>query len=744
MKNRISGNSVVKNAFIWWIGWLSIGLVEVGLRCLFKNPPLTSILFLIMLLYSCVGMVLGSFCGITILLYKKFFDSLKEDHSHIFFSMAACIFTITLLYVMLFFRKMQNLHDPLIIFKTILFGGISISVLFLVFFFRWMNKKGRLYTSYIAIAVSLWIVTSLGLFRFNEMESSIFKLTPLSFFLSLLLILFISFFTLFTLIMMLRRSLEKRNSISLLKIGLVGLPLLLLFLLSPLFFGETGYKDIEIISKGKDTSTGKPNVLLIILDAVRADHISCYGYERLTTPNLDRFSREGVIFKNAYSTAPWTTPSIGSIFTGMYPSRHGAHYNSEVVIDYFYKAQNGQKINAEKLFWSSNASLSKENHTVAELLLERGYRTAGIVGGVNCSSLWGLAQGFGYYNEKSIVIENEIKFCLISQFVNLFCPLFDIAFQYGYASKRLASHLNKAAFEWLEKKHEQPFFLYIHYVDAHNPYIPPLSFEGHFRQIDKKMIVNHYSPWDVNYITAEGALFWSVTYGDHVLTDQEKAFLTSRYDCEIYYIDHCLGHLFEKLKDLKLYDDTLIIVTSDHGEAFGEHNHMGHILTLYDELLRVPLIVKYPSTYLRRGVVEKRVSLVDLMPTVLALLNYSIPSGIDGAPIKDSDHLIIAESDVGWWMAQGTITKYLRYLKAMYQGNYKYIWTSNRLNELYDLEKDPGEKENLMQKFPHKAQKMQRALNQWLASFKPPIREGEAVKVNKSTEERLRALGYVR
>jgi hypothetical protein len=95
-------------------------------------------------------------------------------------------------------------------------------------------------------------------------------------------------------------------------------------------------------------------------------------------------------------------------------------------------------------------------------------------------------------------------------------------------------------------------------------------------------------------------------------------------------------------------------------------------------------------------------------------------------------------------MAQGTITKYLRYLKAMYQGNYKYIWTSNRLNELYDLEKDPGEKENLMQKFPHKAQKMQRALNQWLASFKPPIREGEAVKVNKSTEERLRALGYVR
>jgi arylsulfatase A-like enzyme len=258
------------------------------------------------------------------------------------------------------------------------------------------------------------------------------------------------------------------------------------------------------------------------------------------------------------------------------------------------------------------------------------------------------------------------------------------------------------------------------------------------------MIMKQYAPWDKNYMTAEASLFWSVTDGDHVLTHQEKAFLSSRYDCEISYLDHCLGHLFDRLRDLGLYDDTLIIVTADHGEAFGEHNHTGHILTLYEELLRVPLIIKYPATYPYRGAVEKRVSLVDLMPTVLSFLNYSMPSKTDGEPLEDSDHVIIAESDVGWWMAQGTITKYLRYLKAVYQGNYKYIWSSNGLNELYDLEKDPGEKENLIKKSPHQAQEMQKTLNQWLASYKSPSTKGEEIKIDQSTEEKLRALGYVK
>ena len=300
--------------------------------------------------------------------------------------------------------------------------------------------------------------------------------------------------------------------------------------------------------------------------------------------------------------------------------------------------------------------------------------------------------------------------------------------------------MNEAAFQWLEKNHEQPFFLFINYFDPHTPYLPPPAYCRDFGKIGKDIIVNSKFGTDSSYVTAESDVMFSVIMGNHRLTPDEKELFVSRYDGEIRYLDHCLGLLLEKLKVLKVYDNTLIIITSDHGEAFGEHNLVSHGRTLYEEMLRVPLIIKYPSIDARRGVVEKRVSLVDLFSTILSFLGYPIPSGIDGGILVKSDHPIIAEWYYKWWDPE----KHRQDLRAVFQGKYKYIWASNGVNELYDLEDDPGEENNLIQKFPHEAQGMQRTLNQWLVSFKPPSTEGATVKINKSTEERLRALGYVR
>jgi len=223
----------------------------------------------------------------------------------------------------------------------------------------------------------------------------------------------------------------------------------------------------------------------------------------------------------------------------------------------------------------------------------------------------------------------------------------DFFTQYGYLGKRIAADLNNSAFKWLEKNHDQPFFLFINYMEAHTPYLPPPPYDRYFGKDSKGIIVSRYAKGDLSFLTAETNLINSVLAGSHRLTPEEREHIIVLYDGGICYLDHYLGLLFEKLKALKVYDNTLIIITSDHGEAFGEHNSMEHGLTLYEEVLRVPLIIKYPSAYLQRAVVEKRVSLVDLMPTILSFLGSPIPSGIDGEALGNSSHPVIAELMMG-------------------------------------------------------------------------------------------------
>ena len=730
--NKALINSITKNAFIWWIGWFSLSLIEAGVWLTTSLPPSYVVLLGTLLLYSLVGIISGFIFGMIVAFFSRILQFLKEPDRLKHFSMAACVSAIISLYVLSFpLRTTPLLNLSPAIFKCIISPPLTlISIMVFLFFFRWMARRRNLMITYLSLLPSLWIFISLKLNVSKELFPHLLQITTpfrtVLFFLGSILCFFLVYF----LLSLISRAFKKWKTPIIISFSCIALLLFLVFLLRR---GDYQYDNNKI----KGASVGSPNIILITMDTVRADHLSCYGYQSLTTPNLDRFSQEGVVFKNAYATNSWTLPSHASIFTGLYPSKHGADHTSDSL-----HGEAGQK--QEYLDWYELLSrnftkLSKEHQTLAEILSAGGYRTAGIIGGIFCSSIFGLSRGFDYYDDEIPFF--NIRFFLLYQVIDRWFSLNDFFTQYGYLGKRIAVDLNSSAFKWLEKDHGQPFFLFINYMDAHTPYLPPPPYDGYFSKIPKNIILRNNPPPDASFVTAQTNLTNSVISGDHQLTPEEKELTVSLYDGGILYLDHYLGLLFEKLKDLKAYDNTIIIITSDHGEAFGEHNQMEHGLTLYEEVLRVPLIIKYPSAYLQREVIEKRVSLVDLMPTILSFLRYPIPPGIDGEALGNSDHPVMAELMMG--IAKSGY-KGSRDLRAVYQGREKYIWASNGSNEFYNLEIDPHEEENIIEKFPYRAEAMDRNLKQWLASFEYLKTEQEGVKISKQTEEKLRALGYLK
>jgi len=300
---------LLKNSFLWLIGWFSLGLVEAGLRFTIDPPPLILMISFTLFIYSLIGIILGALYGIITLFIQRLWRGPKGSCNVIHFSMAACIATILSIYALLYFMKVGlNENTPMAFFKSILIFDLSIAMLFLLsFFFSWMDRKRILFTSYLSLLPSFWIITSLRLTRHREIFPPILQIT--TFFRALLLIIgsILCFFLLYLVFSLGRRFLNRWKATPLQKLSLVILPcifLVFLFLLLREGNNESNIREI------KNAPTGKPNIILITLDTVRADHLSCYGYGRPTTPNLDKFSREGVLYKNACATASWTFPCL--------------------------------------------------------------------------------------------------------------------------------------------------------------------------------------------------------------------------------------------------------------------------------------------------------------------------------------------------------------------------------------------------------------------------------------------------
>lgn len=420
-----------------------------------------------------------------------------------------------------------------------------------------------------------------------------------------------------------------------------------------------------------------PNIILITLDTVRADHLSCYDYHRKTTPNLDKLARQSVLYTKAIAPSSWTFPSHASLFTGKFTSSHGAKYDRKGqlrITDAIRGPKSWQMYRAR--------SLAEDELTLAQILKEAQYTTGAVVGGPWLKRVFGLDKGFEHYDDAQISTVNG----------------------------RLASQMTAGALEWLEKVKKKPFFLFLNYFDAHGPYMPPKEFATAFLP---------------NLMQRKPGK----------ITTKEKIAL---YDAEILYMDHYIGKFLEKLKADGLYDNTMIIVTSDHGELLGEHGEVGHGEFLYQPELHIPLFVKYPAVEVTPARTDAPVQLNDVFVMILNRLGIEIPRNIQAGLPPQIGHPLVAETyplaplaPKGHW-------------RAIFEDNYKFIWNSKNNHLLFDLEKDPGEETNLVAKQPQRAAKMLSGLNQYLAKLPAPGAAGPARELDEQTKEALRSLGYVK
>ena len=422
---------------------------------------------------------------------------------------------------------------------------------------------------------------------------------------------------------------------------------LLVFVVGAVIAGSTGW----YFHHRPYRIDGIRNVVLISIDTCRADHLSCYGYNRPTTPNIDAVARDGVLFRQALSPVPFTTPAHSSMVTGTYPPTHGVRLNNgEVLADY--------------------------NVTLAEILQKAGYQTAAFVGGFPLDSKFGLNQGFDTYD---------------CRFTRIIATSSDKA-------ERTAEEVSRPALAWLEEHAGKPFFLFLHYYDAHLTYEPPPPYAS--------------------------------------------AYAEDPYTGEIAYVDSWIGQVVDRLRALGVYGNTLLIITADHGESLGEHGERSHGFFVYQSTLHVPLVIRAPQGQMGSRF-EGRVSLVDLMPTVLDLVGLKSPSQVqgvslrhvlEGGPVPDDPRLLYCESLEATQFQCSS-------LMGVVEGSWKYIRAPKQ--ELYDLTRDSGETSNIIEKQPQIAQRLRGRLEAMLQEMESAAPQHGLSTVDPDAAKRLQSLGYV-
>jgi arylsulfatase A-like enzyme len=414
--------------------------------------------------------------------------------------------------------------------------------------------------------------------------------------------------------------------------------------------------------------------VLISIDTLRADHLGLYGESLPTSPRIDAFAREGVVFETVRSTAPWTLPAHASMLTGLYPSRHGAR--------------------------TASHSLADDVPTLAEILSARGFATAAVVNGGFLNPRFGLDRGFGEY---VLVPSAEDR------------------------RKGAAPGIASWAIAWLERHAHGRFFLLVHVFDVHSDYHSERRFERIFAPREGRF----------DGSTEQMGL---VNHGDLQISPAQAEHLSRLYDAGIRQLDHDLSPLLDYLADPARTRSTLVVVTSDHGEEFLEHGGLLHTRTHYEELLRVPLILRGAGLPAGRRV-EAPVSLVDLAPTLLARLGVEAPpelalDGRDLAPLWSGEASV---SDGRLFFAEAAPSLDSDTLRSVTDGRYKLIRNLETGSaELYDLAEDPGEQHDLIGRESAVAAELGAALDR----FSETQRLGRPLEIPEEMQEELRALGY--
>ena len=410
-----------------------------------------------------------------------------------------------------------------------------------------------------------------------------------------------------------------------------------------------------------------PNVLLVVLDTVRAQNLSVYGYGRPTTPNLDRLAQAAVVFNHAYSTSPWTFPSHASMFTGRWPHELSADWDKPLDARY---------------------------PTVAEVLRDKGYLTAGFSANIFwCTTAFGMGRGFLHYEDHPVSPSQAVLSTSIGRELISFSLNEDFAFRFrraiGYSEipgRKSAAQVNDGFLGWLSgQPDDRPFFAFLNYLDAHQPFLPPAPFDGTFRGNTPRGDPQHW---------------WSRTWSPGEIQAEIDA-----YDESIAYVDAQIGRLIDDLKRRGKLDNTVVIVTSDHGEHMGEHGYMRHGNTLYPEVLRVPLMILFPDRIKSRVTIADPVSLRDIPATLLALVGQGCDGCLPGHSLArhwdNQDGTPVASTSPVFSEVSKGIRLPGRYpnakgdLKSLIADGMHYIVNSAGDEELYDLTADPREMKNL-------------------------------------------------
>jgi arylsulfatase A-like enzyme len=459
-------------------------------------------------------------------------------------------------------------------------------------------------------------------------------------------------------------------------------------------------------------SKNRPNVILIVLDTLRRDHLSCYGYGKETSPFIDSLALEGVRFTNAISTSCYTSPAHASLLTGKLPSTHG-------VI-------------------GRNRFLSEDIARLPGLLTESGYYTAGIVSNLYLHSYFGYEKGFTSYNDN--LIKSEIEYWIqvgilgsIIRVLSPYLPFFKFLPFLMHKQNFASNTTDEAINEINSAPDNRPYFLFINYIDPHFPYSPPDEYLEQFLPEDKSVIKR------LKKKEMKKLLFDRKTLGNPdnqtEIGAEEIAFIESSYDGEIRYLDDHLRRLFEYLEENGRLDNTLVFITSDHGELFGEHKIYLHANSLYEDLVRVPLIILWPDK-IKPDLWENRVSLLSIPSTILDAARITIPDDMEGISLltslvsreKTEETIIVSE-----WYDN----------RAIYLGNTKGIIYKDRLPEIYNLQKDPNELNNLLEQYPDSADVFLMTLQQFQDRKTGIAENNQRKKIPEHILKALRSLGYV-
>lgn len=485
-------------------------------------------------------------------------------------------------------------------------------------------------------------------------------------------------------------------------------------------------KDMKITA-AKGEENHKFNVVLIVLDAVRYDHLSCYNSNSKTTPIIDSLAEEGVLFENAFSVSSYTLESIPSLLTSCYPSVHNVRM--------------------------ATSAFPQNLLTLPEIFKSYGYRTS--VFSVN--SYVSIPQGYNrgvddfFGLDTDIIKVNRTVLGLILRYLPTF-PVLHKTFE----SILELSHfmipsdtsfesvdpilINRKVTKWLEAVKGEPFFIYVHYDGGHEPYDPPESF---WRLFDPD-----YQGKPVAKFPDEMRYFLPYVRGKP-LPEEYIDNLIAHYDGEIFYHDKCLGDLLSYLEKTKLVDNTIVVITSDHGEEFYEHQAWGHGHSLYEELIHVPLIFWCPELFPKDKRIGKLVSLVDVYPTLLRLCGISetleLPYAIDGIDL--SSLFQETDSNPALEFIFSEFNQGKNFIRCLRTEDFKAIDTRFGLKTekmLFDLRKDPGEKNNIYEEHSQIARGLFNKLDMIVKrakerNFKP----GKAL-LDERQKEWLRTLGYIK